>query len=805
MSGLGPNPSLYANLSFMEEIYKKYLKDPNLIEPSWRYFFEGIDFAGKIGEGRGKKEGELSIFQLIHAYRTYGHLGANTNPLLLSSKKTDEVEELKLERFGLGKEDLEKEVSTFGFFPEEKLPLSRLLEGFRKTYLTTVGFEYMGIQSSELEKWIQKRIEPDFSPQLSKQEKKELLYQLNKSEIFESFVHMKYPGQKRFSIEGGETLVPMIQEIIEEGGEKGIGKIVLGMTHRGRLNVLANVTGKPYKEIFQEFEGGFIPTSFEGSGDVKYHMGYRADVETKKGKKVHLTICANPSHLESVDPVVEGLARAKQERGKKRGEVLPLLIHGDASVAGQGVVYETIQLSKLFGYGTGGTLHIVVNNQVGFTASPEESKSTRYCTDLAKTFGAPIFHLNAEDPERCIAATKLALEIRQLFKCDVFLELICYRKYGHNETDEPSFTHPLMAKMIKAKRKIRDLYKEQLCAEGHLTHEEGEALEKEFVDSLETALSETKMLLQKEGAFPRAERDLSALLAPVATAVPLEKLRFLASRFCRVQEGFSLHPKLHRILEERLKMIEGEKGGSHLDWGMAESLAYASLLTEKIPVRISGQDSGRGTFSHRHAILTDQETEQRYMPLSHLEEGQAPFAVYNSPLSEYAVMGFEYGYGLEMQEALLIWEAQFGDFANGAQIIIDQYIVSSEQKWGQSSRITLFLPHGYEGQGPEHSSARLERFLQLAANASLNIVIPSTAAQFFHSLRRQGLRKIRKPLILFTPKALLRYPPSLSPPVALSEGCFEEVLDDPSSPKHPKELFFCSGRVYYDLFDEREK
>jgi 2-oxoglutarate dehydrogenase E1 component len=661
------------------------------------------------------------------------------------------------------------------------------------------------MQTPEMERFLQERVEPFFHYPLSKEEKVEILHHLNRSEILESFIHMKYPGQKRFSLEGGETLIPMLMEMIHFGASEGVERVILGMAHRGRLNVLTNILGKSYSDLFCEFEKSYVPDTFEGSGDVKYHMGYSADLPTKNGKSVHISLCANPSHLEAVDPVVEGKTRANQEqkfKGKTEA-VLPVLIHGDASVAGQGVVYETMQLSKLRGYRTGGTMHIVINNQVGFTASPKETKSTPYCTDIAKSFGAPVFHVNAEDPERAVAALKLAIKMRQTFACDVFIELNCHRKYGHNESDEPAFTQPQEYEVVKKKASARNLYRDSLIQEGSLSKEEADHLEGEFKESLEEALKTTQQQVQSQKTGKPTEKP--SLLAPIDTAVSLQRLIELAKKFTTIPEGFVLNPKLKRLMEDRINMISGDQKAPVVDWGMAEHLAYATLLSEGLHVRLSGQDCGRGTFSHRHATLTDQKTSKRYYPLSHVSDDQAPFDVYNSPLSEYAVMGFEYGYSLAYQKALTIWEGQFGDFANGAQIVIDQFIVSAEQKWGRLSPLTLLLPHGYEGQGPEHSSARIERFLQLAGNDSLYVVYPSTPAQHFHALRRQGISGLLKPLVLFTPKALLRYPPSLSAPEALSSGAFQEVIDDPSHPKNATRLLFCSGKVYYDLIENRKR
>ncbi|MCB1115613.1 MAG: 2-oxoglutarate dehydrogenase E1 component [Chlamydiia bacterium] len=788
-----------ANIGYIEELYSQYLEDPGSVEASWQHFFEGVSFGAAL-KGPGSAEtgsSDCRVMELIGAYRREGHRCAHFNPL---GDRPKEIEELSLKAFGFTEEELSKNFPTHGLLKEKEAPLKVIVEALKNIYCNVVGFESLG---TEAESFIRDAVEQGFSKSLSAEEKREILHHLNRSEIMESFIQMKYPGQKRFSLEGGETLIPMMMEIIEEGGAQGVTQVVLGMAHRGRLNVLANILGKSYGEIFYEFEPSYMPDTFEGSGDVKYHKGYSSDLQTKQGKKVHIALCANPSHLEAVDPVVEGKTRAKQElnAGGKTDTILPILIHGDAAIAGQGVVYETLQLSKLNGYQTGGTVHIVINNQVGFTASPRETKSTRYCTDIAKCFGAPVFHVNGEEPESAVAAAKLALQVRQKFGCDVFLELNCHRKYGHNESDEPAFTQPKEYQLIKQKQNARVLYRERLIQEGVLSKEEAGKLEEEFKASLEKALEEKKA----QGNAPAERKAKGSLLDPVNTAVPLDRLIELAKKFTTVPEGFKINPKLGRHLEDRLKAIAGDPKGKTIDWGNAEHLAYATLLTEKIHVRLSGQDSRRGTFSHRHAALTDQETGERYFPLSHLSDDQALFDVFNSPLSEYAVMGFEYGYSLAYQEALIMWEGQFGDFANGAQIVIDQFIVSAEQKWNRLSPLTLLLPHGYEGQGPEHSSGRIERFLQLAGNDSLTIVTPSTAAQHFHALRRQGIRETKKPLIIFTPKKMLRFPPSLSSPEEIANGSFQEVIDDTLDPKSVKRLLFCSGKIYYDLIEARKE
>lgn len=800
-----------ANLIYIEKLYSEYLEDPSRVDSSWQRFFEGMAFGSRLlgGAAADSKSPDLRVFNLIEAYRFYGHRAARFNSIQPHRLKPEDILELQLQTLGFKENELSQTFPTCGFLKEETAPLSTLLTALQKVYCGPVGFEYMGMQIPEVEAYIQSEIEPHFYHPRSHEEKVRLLHSLNTSEIFESFIHMKYPGQKRFSLEGGETLIPVLHELIDEGGEEGVQMAVLGMAHRGRLNVLANILQKSYSTIFHEFEKNYVPDSFGGTGDVKYHMGFEAEIKTFHGKDMHLYLSANPSHLESVDPVLEGEVRARQEKlaEGRAGSIVPILIHGDAAIAGQGVVYETIQFCKLPGYETGGTVHIVINNQVGFTATPEESRSTRYCTDLAKSFGAPVFHVNAEEPESCVAAARLAMRLRQKFACDVFIEINCYRKYGHNETDEPGFTQPLIYQMIRKRKNIRDLYRDFLVKEGSLSDAETKEIEKEFKETLEKALAETKTLAEetREVKLPEDPHPSPLLKTPL-TGVPLSRLKELTRQFCHFPEGFNIHPKVKRIFDDRLHMLEGDPKAPVIDWGMAEYLAYSTLLTEGIHVRLSGQDSGRGTFSHRHALVTDQTTEEKRTPLNHLAQEQAVFDVYNSPLSEYAVMGFEYGYSLAYDKSLVIWEAQYGDFANGAQIMIDQYVVSAEQKWGDQSSLTLLLPHGYEGQGPEHSSARIERFLQLAASSSIYIAIPTTASQFYHVLRRQGISSVRKPLILFSPKALLRFPPSLSPPEAFDEGTsFEEVLDDPTPPNQASRLFICSGKVYYDLAVEREK
>ncbi len=804
-----------SNLTFIEKLHCTYLKDPNRVHPSWQRFFEGMAFAASVQEEKitplGHTDASEKVRNLIEAYRLYGHLCAQFNPISLHSIKIEEIPELQIERFGFSTSQLSQVVPTFGLLKKSLAPLLEVIKTLQNIYCNCVGFDYMGMQMSKVETFIQQQIEPVFKYRLSHQEKVDLLHQLNVSEAFESFIQMQYPGQKRFSIEGGETLIPMMNELITQGGEEGVETFVIGMAHRGRLNVLSNVLRKSYADIFHQFERSYVPNSFEGSGDVKYHQGWTASVQTKKGKQIDLVLAANPSHLESVSPVVEGQVRALQEK-KAQGRVstiIPILVHGDAAIAGQGVVYETTQLCKIPGYATGGTIHLVVNNQIGFTANPKESRSTFYCTDLAKGFKAPVFHVNAENPESCVLIARLAMRLRQKFLCDVFIDINCYRKYGHNETDEPGFTQPLMYQMIKERKNIRDRYKEFLIDKKELAHAEVQKCGEEFEVILEKELSYARKMAQVKEKKLAALSDTSTpspLFKEVITGVPIDHIKALIKKLSVCPSGFHIHSKVKRILEGRVKMVGKDPSICSVDWATAETLAYATLLVEGVHVRLSGQDTGRGTFSHRHAILVDQTTEQRYIPLNYLDKKQARFCVYNSPLSEYAIMGFEYGYSLSYEKSLVIWEAQFGDFANGAQIMIDQYVVSAEQKWGNRSALTLLLPHGYEGMGPDHSSARLERFLQLASENSMYIVVPSCAAQFFHALRRQGISELKKPLVLLTPKGLLRFPPSASSVDLMKENtCFQELLDDPLTPHPVSRLIFCTGKVFYDLIREREE
>ncbi len=789
-----PGHAQIANIALIEELYQKYLSDPESVDLSWRHFFEGIDFGAYLfkrgQQPQGIDRSALRIAHLVHAYRKYGHLEARFNPLDFSEKRASE---LSLENLGFFEAELNETFPTMGFCGKEEAPLKEIIAALKEVYCSRIGFEFKDLTDPKLEAWIQQQIEPKLHIEPSIEEKHQILECLNKSEVLESFLHTKYVGQTRFSLEGGETAIPLLAEMIHVGAEEGIGEFLIAMAHRGRLNVLANILNKPLPVLLEEFEDD-TSLSFEGNDDVKYHMGFTGEFPTRSGKKIAVSMAANPSHLESVDPVAAGMVKAKQIK-KKDPSVCPIVIHGDASIAGQGVVYETLQLSNLPAYSVGGTLHLVINNQIGYTTLPEEDRSTRYCTDIAKTFGAPVFHINAEDPESCLLAARLAAQIRQRFHCDVFLDLYCYRKYGHNEGDEPSYTQPLQYKLIRSKKSIRQLYYEQLLSAGHLEQKMAEALEANFKESLKKALSEAQAKIEKKSSSaPHPKREAEK----VSTGVEEQKLRAVFELFCAVPSDFKLHPKLQKWLQDRLASLSGS-----IDWAGGECLAVGSLLKENISIRLAGQDSQRGTFSQRHLIWIDNETGKSFCPLCRIDGGAC--TVVNSPLTEYAGLGFEYGYSLSAPNDLVIWEAQYGDFNNGAQIIIDQYIASAEQKWNTPSSLVLLLPHAYEGAGPEHSSARLERFLQLSANDNMRIANASTPAQYFHLLRRQALAPEKKPLAVFTPKSLLRSPACTSKLADFTKGSFQEVLDDPLPPKACKRLLFCSGKIFFELFAEREK
>lgn len=772
-----------ANIDLAEEMYEKYLSDKQSVNTSWQTLFSGLEMPSKKFEGVENQD--LKIQRLIDAYRKFGHLVANVNPLETSKKESEFLK--------VNESNLHQMYPTCGLLNKPEASLLEIIETLKHYYCSSIGFEYMGLSNPALEKFIQTEVEKEH--EISLEQKKMILHHLNRSELLELFLHTKYVGQKRFSLEGAETLIPMLEAAIETGSETGIDEFFIGMSHRGRLNVLSNILKKSYTELFSEFDENYLPNSIEGGGDVKYHKGFSSEIITTNKKNVKITLTPNPSHLESVDAVVEGQTKARQisKQDEVGVKVLPILVHGDAAISGQGIVYEILQFCKLPGYSTGGTLHLVVNNQIGFTTVPRDARSTFYCTDIAKTFGAPVFHVNGDDPESAVFALNLSLKIRQKFHIDVFIDLICYRKFGHNETDEPAFTQPLEYQVIRQKKPVRELYRDSLIQQGFLEKELAIQLETEFKESLQVAQKAVKSASSDEPNLVLKKENTKT----VDTAVSKNVLNELAVSFCKVPNDFNIHPKVADLLKKRLQMVEEEK---NIDWGMAELLSYASLLVQGVNVRLSGQDSCRGTFSHRHGVLVDQVKERDYFPLKHLSRAQGRFDLLNSPLSEFAVLGFEYGYNIININDLCIWEAQFGDFANGAQVMIDQYIASAEQKWGQKSSLVLLLPHGYEGQGPEHSSGRIERFLNLAANNNMQIVNPTTPAQFFHLIRRQILGKMDKPLIIFTPKGLLRYPECVSLLSDLTTGHFETILE--SGKGSPKNLIFCSGRIYYDLIKQ---
>jgi 2-oxoglutarate dehydrogenase E1 component len=748
------------------------------------------------------------VLRLIHAYRARGHRVAQSDPL---GGQSTYFPELDPAHYGFGNENLD-EPYVAGDLPGGSVQtLRQILTRLGKTYCGPIGVEYTHVQDPGRKAWLRELMEESQNhPNLDEQERRKILEKLAETELFASFLQTKFLGQKRFSLEGGDSLIPLLDHIAESAPSMGIREIVLGMAHRGRLNVLANILGKSYESIFSEFEDSPDVDAPFGSGDVKYHKGFSTDRLVATGERVHLTLTSNPSHLEAVDPVVEGRAKAKQVRaGDADGEtILPVIVHGDAAFAGQGIVAETLNLSQLAGYCTGGTIHIIVNNQIGFTTTPAEARSTLYCTDVAKMIQVPIFHVNGDHPEAVIHVTKLAMAYRQRFGDDVVIDMVCYRRHGHNEGDEPAFTQPRLYQKIRDKKSVKTLYLEKLVAGGHISREEAEEMEarekKELAEALESIHSQPPG--PDEPYEPRGPWTGYSRVRPgdeVETAVSVERLSEIAEGISRVPSYFTVHKKLGSLLEARAKAISE---GKPIDWGLGEALAFGSLLLEGTPVRLSGQDSSRGTFSHRHAVLVDQQSGEEYAPLDHIRDNQARFEVYDSLLSEAAVLGFEYGYSLADPSSLVLWEAQFGDFANGAQVIIDQFITSAHVKWGRMSGLVMLLPHGYEGQGPEHSSARPERFLQICAEDCLQVVNCTTAAQYFHVLRRQMLRDYRAPLVVLTPKSLLRHPNAASQVEAFSEGRFEEVIDDPIARDRPddvKTLVACSGKVYYDLVAAR--
>jgi 2-oxoglutarate decarboxylase len=763
---------------------------------------------------RGRLVKQAAVQQLINIYRVRGHLMAHLDPLRRHAPRLHK--ELDPLTYGLTVFDLERHFVTEGLVGETELPLGRILGVLRDAYCRTIGIEYMHIQDPVQKRWIQDHVE-GVPGTLSPDEQRHVLERLNAAEAFERFLHTRYIGQKRFGLEGAESTIPLLDAILDEAAAAGIEEVVLGMSHRGRLNVLANIVGKSYGEIFAEFEGNLDPESVQGSGDVKYHKGATGKFAGRNGAELTVMLASNPSHLEAVDPVVEGMARARldQNANFESFPVLPLLLHGDAAFAGQGVVAETIELSQLHGYRTGGTVHVVINNQLGFTTPIESARSSVYPTDVAKTVQAPIFHVNGDDPEACVRVGRLAMAFREEFHKDVVIDLVCYRLHGHNEGDDPSFTQPLMYKEIEQHRSVRKLYTESLVKRGDITMEEAEAALEDFSQRLQQALDETRATSPPKAVrLPRPAQVEVPPLSAIATGVARERLDAIAALLHNAPPGVTIHPKLARQFEHRAEMY----AGGDVDWALGEALSLGSSLAEGIDVRLAGQDTGRGTFSQRHAVLVDYETGAIHVPLAGvaglagIAEGRpGRFMIYDSLLSEYAAVGFEYGYSVEASRALVAWEAQFGDFANGAQIVIDNFVVAAGEKWGQHSGLVLLLPHGYEGQGPEHSSARIERFLQLCAGDNMTVAQPTTAAQYFHLLRAQGMRSMRRPLIVMTPKSLLRARQARSPIEALVSGRFEAVMDDPAVEDGSVEsaavrrVVLCSGKVAYEAMARREE
>ncbi len=821
-----------AHTSFFAEMYDRYLSSPDSVEPSWRAFFQGFDFGlesqldeldiqpsanGATAVVNGTQvvipqslQKEFQVIKLINGYRSRGHLFTKTNPV---RERRKYAPTLDIAEFGLEEGDLDTVFDAGNIIGIGASPLKKIIEHLERIYCDAIGVEYMYIRTPDRIQWIQDWLNVnDNHPQFSPEEKKNILRKLNEAVSFESFLHTKYVGQKRFSLEGGESLIPALDVIIEKAADAGVKQFVMGMAHRGRLNVLTNIFGKSPKDIFSEFDGkDYEEAIFDG--DVKYHLGWTSMRETDSGKMVNMNIAPNPSHLETVNSIVEGIARAKQDSSHQENisEVLPILVHGDAAFAGQGVVYETVQMAKLDGYTTGGTIHIVVNNQIGFTTNYLDARSSTYCTDVGKVTLSPVLHINADDAEAVVHAATFALEYRMRYQRDVFLDLLGYRKYGHNEGDEPKFTQPLLYKSISKHPNPRDIYAERLLNEGiidkdyvkDLEVEYKKALEEDLLDSRKIEKTRITAFMQDEWeGFSRVAE--SKMLSPIDTSYDIDKLNAVAEKITVLPEGKKFLRKLERLVQGRHKMYFDDNS---LDWAMGELLAYGSLIEEGFDVRMTGQDVERGTFSHRHAVIKTEMHEEEVALLNEMAEHQnGKFHIYNSLLSEYAVMGFDYGYAMASPNTLTIWEAQFGDFSNGAQIVIDQYLSAAEDKWKLQNGLVLLLPHGYEGQGAEHSSARMERYLQLCAKDNMYVADVTTPANLFHMLRRQMKAEFRKPLVVFTPKSLLRHPKVVSTKEELANGSFQEVIDDTEvKASEVNSLVFCTGKFYYDLVAKREE
>lgn len=807
-----------AHTSYIESLYQQYKSDPMSVDFSWQKFFEGFEL-GKNSEAGADVpatnehfEKEMKVLNMINGYRQRGHLFTKTNPVRERMKFFPGKE---LETFGLSDADLD---TVFNAGIEVGLgatKLSNIRQLLEETYCESVGAEYKYIRNPQKMKWFEDRMESSRNKQkFTSDEKKRILHKLNQAVVFENFLHTKFLGQKRFSLEGAETVIPALDSVIEKGAELGIQEFVIGMAHRGRLNVLANIMNKTYKDIFTEFEGKNYDESAPFGGDVKYHMGFSTDVETTKGKDVHLSLCPNPSHLETVDAVVTGIARAKidQKYNNDYTKLAPILIHGDASVAGQGIVYEVLQMAKLDAYKTGGTIHLVINNQVGFTTNYRDARSSTYCTDIAKVTLSPVFHVNGDDVEAVVYAINLAMEYRQKFHNDVFIDILCYRRYGHNEGDEPRFTQPTLYKAIEKHPNPREIYNEKLLKQGDVDANLAKEMDKSFRKMLQERLDEVKQESPKftkptmqgpwKGMRFATPEDF---VKSVDTAVSEKVLVDLGNKITDLPSDKKFINKIEKLFGDRKKMINETKS---LDWAMGELLAYATLVNEGHRVRFSGEDVERGTFSHRHAIIKVEESDEEYNPIQAkvATSPDAPFEIYNSHLSEYGVLGFEYGYAMASPNALTIWEAQFGDFVNGAQIVIDQYIAAAETKWQRSNALVMLLPHGFEGQGPEHSSARIERMMELCAEYNMYVANCTTPAQIFHIMRRQLKNEFRKPLTVFSPKSLLRHPACVSPLADFAKGGFKEIIDDNYvKAKDVKRVLFCSGKIYYELLDQQQK
>ncbi len=809
-----------ADVGYIDDLYLSYKNDPESVDESWKKFFQGFEFSQeRYGENGHSNAGasstlsspkEIKVRNFIYAHRSRAHLKSDTNPV---RERRPHITRLRLEDFGLSENDFSETFDVGEELGIGKATFKEIKERLARLYLGHIGYEYNHIRNSDIFEWFKKRVETEgvnINPPDT--EKKRILSKLTEAVVFENFLHTKFLGQKRFSLEGGENTIPAIDKIIRRSAELGAEEVILGMAHRGRLNVLANIMGKTYEEIFSEFEGTMTPDLTMGDGDVKYHLGYNSYVDTPEGKKIYVKLAPNPSHLEAVNPVVLGYARAQID-DEYRGDMskaVPILIHGDAAVAGQGIVYECVQMSLLDGYSTGGTIHVVINNQVGFTTDYDDARSSIYCTDLAKIVDAPILHVNGDDAEAVNFAANLAVEYRQKFKKDIFIDLLCYRRHGHNESDEPKFTQPKLYGVIAKHPNPRDVYVKELIAKGVMNEERAKQIDKEFKQQLQDRLNDVKQnpleykpqKIEEEWHHLR-KSTLQDFEKSPKTAISQEMVEQVATALTTIPKEFKPLKQIDKLLKDRKADFFDKK---ELNWADGELLAYGSLLAEGKIVRMSGQDVKRGTFSHRHAYLFDSKTNEPYSNLDHVKEGQEPFRIYNSLLSEYGVLGFEYGYAMATPNALILWEAQFGDFANGAQVMIDQFITSAENKWQRMNGLVMLLPHGYEGQGPEHSSARPERFLQMAAKENMIMTNITTPANLFHLLRRQITWEFRKPCVVFSPKSLLRHPKVVSPVADFTSGEFQEVIgDNYVTNKSVKKVLLCSGKVYYDLLEEQQK